>query len=190
MTGGVEKIITIGTSAGALDALTTVLADLPAGLPVPILIVVHIPPDRESMLAEILSSKSALTVKEAEDKEPLKSGMIYIAPPDYHLLVEDNGVLSLSSDEPVLFSRPSIDVLFESAADAFGSDTVGIVLTGANPDGAKGARAIADMGGMVLVQSPDDAFAPEMPEAALKACPEARIMNLNEIHAFLQKAAV
>jgi len=124
-------------------------------------------------------------VREAEDKEPLEAGTVYFAPPDYHLLVELDRRLSLSSEEPVLYSRPSIDVLFESAADAYGSGLVGVVLTGANSDGARGLRAVRDAGGVALVQRPDQAQVAAMPQAALDACPGAVPLSLDEIASFL-----
>jgi len=114
-------------------------------------------------------------------------GTVYFAPPDYHLLVETDKSLSLSSDEPVLFSRPSIDVLFESAADAYGFALIAIILTGANQDGAKGMHAVVEAGGIALVQSPDGAFASAMPEAAIATCPSARVMSLDAIAAYLQE---
>ena len=136
------------------------------------MVVVHVPPDKRSILAELFQAKCRITVREAEDKEPISGGTVYFAPPDYHLLVETDRSLSLSSDEPVLYSRPSIDVLFESAADAYGPALIAIVLTGANQDGAKGLKAVVEAGGTAIVQSPEDAFASAMPEAALAACPE------------------
>ena len=180
-----QTAIVVGASAGALDALGEILPWLPADYPSPVIIVVHLPPDKDSMLAEVFRKKCKMAVKEAEDKEPLSAGTIYFAPPDYHLLVEQGRYLSLSSDEPVLFSRPAIDVLFETAAEAYGEKLTGIVLTGANEDGAKGLRAIVDFGGKALVQSPDHAFARAMPEAALKACPEAKSQSLPQIRDML-----
>jgi two-component system, chemotaxis family, protein-glutamate methylesterase/glutaminase len=112
---------------------------------------------------------------------------VYFAPPDYHLLVEKDKSLSLSSDEPVLFSRPSIDVLFESAADAYGPGLLGVILTGANQDGASGIKAVTKSGGGAVVQRPGDAFAPAMPEAALAVCPTARVLSIEEIAAYLQE---
>ena len=150
------------------------------------MVVVHVPPDKRSVLPELFQAKCRLPVREAEDKEPISGGTIYFAPPDYHLLVEVDKSLSLSSDEPVLFSRPSIDVLFESAADAYGAALIGIVLTGANQDGAKGMRAVVEAGGIALVQSPESAFASAMPEAAIEMCPSARVMSLDAIAAYLQ----
>ena len=178
--------IVIGASAGALDALSVILPPLPANYRLPLLLVVHLPPDKESLLAEILAQKCRLRVREAEDKVPIEAGTLYVAPPNYHMLVENDRCVSLSSDEEVHFSRPSIDVLFESAADAYGPALGGIVLTGANDDGAEGLRAIAAAGGAAIVQQPATAMAAAMPQAALNACPSARIMGLEAIGAWLQ----
>lgn len=180
--------VVVGSSAGAVETLAVILPFLPADFPLPILIVVHIPPDSDSLLVDIFEAKSKMRVKEAEPTEPLRPGTIYFAPPDYHLLVEADGHLSLSADEPVLFSRPSIDVLFESAADAFGERLIGIVLTGANSDGADGLRQICKAGGAAIVQAPESAYASAMPEAALLACPGAVTMTPNEISGYLQQA--
>jgi two-component system, chemotaxis family, protein-glutamate methylesterase/glutaminase len=182
----VEAIV-IGSSAGAITALTKLLPPLPRDCAVPIMIVVHQPADRTSTIANLFQARCSVTVKEAEDKEPLAAGTVYFAPPDYHLLVEPRRVLSLSSDEAVNYSRPAIDVLFESAADVFGPGLLGIVLTGANHDGAKGLRAICDAGGQALVQSPETAEARTMPEAALAACSKASALSLEEISQRLQE---
>lgn len=181
------QAVVIGASAGALEALTIILPALLADFSVPIMLVVHIPGDKRSVLAELFQAKCRIRVMEVEDKEPLVGGTAYFAPPNYHLLVEGNRTLSLSSDEPVMFSRPSIDVLFESAADAFGAALVGIVLTGANHDGARGLRAISDAGGHAVVQDPATAFAAAMPEGAIARCPDARVLPLDAIAAYLQK---
>lgn len=173
--------IVVGASAGAFDALSIVLSKLPGDYGLPLMVVVHVPPDAKSMMAELLQIHCKITVKEAEDKEPIEPGVVYFAPPDYHLLVERNRRLSLSSEEPVWFSRPSIDILFESAADTYGSELVGIVLTGASHDGASGSRSIQAAGGAVLVQRPDQAHASIMPQAALDACSKARALSLEEI---------
>ena len=135
---------------------------------------------------DLFQARCRLPVLEAEDKAPISGGTIYFAPPDYHLLVEVNKSVSLSSDEPVLFSRPSIDVLFESAADAYGAALIGIVLTGADRDGAKGMRAITEAGGIGLIQNPHEAFAPAMPEAAIETCPSGRVMSLEAIATYLR----
>lgn len=184
MAADLEAVV-IGVSAGAVEALGTLLPSLKPGFRLPIIIVVHLPPDRRSAMAELFRIKCALDVREAEDKEEIVAGTIYFAPPDYHLLVEADKIFSLSCDAPVLFSRPSIDVLFESAADAYGPRLIGIVLTGANGDGARGLKAIIDAGGQGLVQTPSSAFASAMPEAALGTSPSAKSMTLKEIAAHL-----
>jgi two-component system chemotaxis response regulator CheB len=184
------EAIVIRASAGALEALSAILPALPQGFELPVLVVVHVPPDRRSVLSELFEAKCRVPVKEAEDKEPIVGGTVYFAPPDYHLLVEADRCLALSSDEPVLFSRPSIDVLFESAADAYGPALIGVVLTGANQDGAKGLRAIVAAGGAALVQEPQGAFAPAMPEAAIASVPGAGILSLDQIAAHLKTLRV
>jgi len=187
MSGLAPEAIVIGASAGALEALSSLLPGLPADYRLPILVVVHLPPDTTSVLAELLRVRCAIRVREAEDKEPIEPGVAYFAPPDYHLLVEQDKRLSLSDDEPVLFSRPSIDVLFESAADAYGGGLIGVVLTGANSDGANGLKAVVDAGGVAVVQNPGSAYAAAMPEAAIAACPNARVLPVNEIAAYLRE---
>ena len=181
------EAVVIGASAGALEALSVILPVLPAGFRLPLMVVVHVPPDKRNMLAELFRAKCRIRVREAEDKEPISGGTVYFAPPDYHLLVEADRSLSLSSEEPVLFSRPSIDVLFESAADAYGSASIAVILTGANQDGAKGVHAVVEAGGIALVQSPDGAFASAMPEAAIATCPSALVMSLDAIAAYLRE---
>lgn len=181
------RAIVIGASAGAIQALSEILPALPADFALPILVVVHVPADRSNILAPLFKKKCRMAVCEAEDKEPALGGVIYFAPSGYHLLVEAEETLSLSSDEEVLYSRPSIDVLFESAADAYGPAAIGIILTGANSDGAKGLRAIASAGGTALVQDPSNAYANAMPRAALAECASARAMSLAEIVNFLMK---
>lgn len=189
MTEARIQAIVIGASAGALEALSVILPGLPASFPLPIMIVVHVPPDKTSILAELFRQKCRIDVREAEDKEPIKAGTIYFAPPDYHLQVEADHRLSLSNDEAVLFSRPSIDVLFESAADAYGAGLLAVVLTGANHDGAQGAKAISQAGGTIIVQDAAEAFAPAMPQAALAACPDARVLSLAAIADYLRKVS-
>jgi two-component system chemotaxis response regulator CheB len=186
MSGFPAEAVVIGASAGALEALSLILPALPADFRLPVMVVVHVPPDKKSILAELLQAKCRIRVQEAEDKEPISAGTVYFAPPDYHLLVETDRSLSLSNDEPVLYSRPSIDVLFESAADAYGPALIAIVLTGANDDGAKGLRAVAEAGGTTIVQSLDGAFASAMPEAAMAVCPDALILPLQGIASYLQ----
>jgi two-component system chemotaxis response regulator CheB len=183
------EAVVIGSSAGALEALSVILPALPAHFRLPLIVVVHVPPDKPSVLAELFQAKCRIAVREAEDKEPIRGGTVYFAPPDYHLLVEAEKSLSLSSEEPVLYSRPSIDVLFESAADAYGSALIAIILTGANHDGAKGMKAVVESGGVVVIQSPEEAFAPAMPEAAMITCPNARVLSLSAIAAYLQEVS-
>lgn len=178
--------VVIGASAGAVDALTAILPALPPDYPLPVMVVVHVPPDKKSLMADLFRYKSRVNVREADDKEPLAPGTVYFAPPDYHLLVEPDRRLSLSSEEPVHFSRPSIDVLFESAADAYGAGLVGVLLTGASADGARGLKAVRDAGGAAVVQHPDEAAVPTMPRAALAACPEASVMTLEQIAGYLR----
>ena len=152
------------------------------------MIVIHLPPDRNSVVAELFDEKCALTVREAEDKEDILPGHVYFAPPDYHLLVEADHRLSLSSEEPVLFSRPSVDVLFETAADVYGEGLIGVILTGANPDGAAGLKAVMAAGGRGLVQRPDLSYASAMPEAALEFSPQAEALSLEQIAEKLREA--
>jgi two-component system chemotaxis response regulator CheB len=180
MTGPAPRAIAIGASAGAVQALSEILPRLPADYPLPVLVVVHIPA-APSGLTTLFASKCAVAVREPEDKEPIVPGTVYLAPPGYHMLVEDGHSIALSQDEPLLFSRPSIDVLFESAADSYGADLTGIILTGANEDGARGAAAVVRAGGTLLVEDPATAYAPAMPAAALQRCPTARVLSLDTI---------
>jgi len=184
-----DKAIVIGASAGGVQALSRILPALPAGFPSAVLVVVHVPPRKENALVDLFARKCVLPVKEAEDKEPALAGTIYFAPPDYHLLVEADGMLALSSDEVVNHSRPAIDVLFETAADAFGPELTGVILTGANQDGARGLRAVEAAGGVAIAEDPAEAEVPTMPAAALAACSSARAMSLDQITAFLQEPA-
>jgi two-component system chemotaxis response regulator CheB len=160
-------VIVAGASAGAVEALLDLLPRLGPGLRAPLLVVVHLPRDGYSALPKLFASRCALPVYEAEDKIEATAGSIYFAPSGYHLLIEKDGTLALSSDEPVNLSRPSIDVLFESAAYAFGSRVLGIVLSGANADGAHGLGVIREHGGLGWVQRPDTARVSYMPDAAL-----------------------
>jgi two-component system chemotaxis response regulator CheB len=162
------EAIAIGGSAGGFDALTVLLEALPTPFLPAILVVLHIPPDRPSHLVSLFGARCRLPVREALDKEAIEPGTVYVAPPDYHLLVESDGFLALSGDAPVAFSRPSIDVMFESAALAYGERVLGIVLSGANDDGAAGLAAIRAAGGRAWVQDPEEAMASAMPAAAVR----------------------
>ncbi|MEZ4791689.1 MAG: chemotaxis protein CheB [Flavobacteriales bacterium] len=179
--GSVQGAVVIGASAGGIGALTELLPRLPATFDKPVLVVVHLPPRGRSAVADLFAAQCAVEVKDAEDKEPLRPGVVYFAPPDHHLLVEPDLHASLSRDEAVVYSRPSIDVLFTSAADAFGDDLTGIILTGANGDGAEGLHAVMEAGGTGWVQDPATAEADAMPKAALQACPRALSLSLGEM---------
>jgi two-component system, chemotaxis family, protein-glutamate methylesterase/glutaminase len=169
-------LVVIGTSAGGLEAVCTLLRLLPAELALSILIVQHRSPDSDA-LCEVLQDCSALPVQDVMDKEPIVPGQVYLAPPDYHVLVEEDH-FALTVDEPVVYSRPSIDVAFESAADAWGARLVGVIMTGANHDGSRGLRRLHDAGGLALVQMPATADFEVMPAAAAAAVPEAELVTL------------
>lgn len=159
--------LAIGGSAGAVEALTDVLPCLAATLPVPTLVVVHVPPDRASALPALFEARCAVRVCEAEDKVRAEPGCVYFAPPDYHMLLERDGTLALSVDQPEHYSRPSIDILFESASHALGHRLLGILLSGASADGAEGLATIRRRGGLTWVQAPATARVDAMPRAAL-----------------------
>jgi two-component system chemotaxis response regulator CheB len=173
-------IIAMGASWGGLSAVTTVLSGLPWDFPVPIVLVQHRSRHAENLLAPLLQEATQLRVVDVEDKEPIEPQSVYVAPANYHLLVEKDH-LSLTTDPLVRHSRPSIDVMFTSAADAFRAQTVGVVLTGANDDGSRGLRHIVDLGGRALVQDPDTADSRTMPVAALRSVPEAEVAQLDDI---------
>ncbi len=170
-------VVVVGTSWGGLAALRTLVAGLPSSFGMAVTLVQHRHKDSDHLLRTLLQERSELEVCEVEDKMPIEHGRIYVAPPDYHTLVEP-GHFSLSIEAPVRYSRPSIDVTFLSAADSYGHRVVGIVLTGANADGSDGLRTISDRGGMALVQDPETAESRTMPAAAVRAVPRARVMNL------------
>jgi len=174
-------VIAIGGSAGAVGMLTRLLKSLAPDFVTPIVVVVHLPRRRPSALAAALQASSPLQVVEAQDKEPLRRGRVHLAPPDYHMLLDDGPVLALSVEEPVHFSVPSIDVLFESTADVFGPRAAAVVLSGANQDGADGLAAIARAGGLPLVLDPSDCSSPEMPRAALAQTPDAVVLSFADL---------
>jgi two-component system chemotaxis response regulator CheB len=180
----VYEIIVIGTSWGGLSALSVVIAALPSTFALPLVVVQHRSPDTAGFLAELLQTRTGLCVVEVDDKRPLAAGHVYIAPSNYHLLVE-RGFFSLNTDAPVRYSRPSIDVTFGSVADEYGRGAIGIVLTGANEDGALGLKRIADRGGHAIVQDPETAEGPIMPRAALRMVPRARVLPLERIASHL-----
>jgi len=177
--------LVIGVSMGGIAALELLLGALPARFPLPILIVHHIGADSGSRLAEMLDARCAIRIKEAEEGEAFLPGSVYLAPPNYHLLVERDGTVALSVDPPVNFARPSVDVLFESAADVFGPTLIGMVLTGAGSDGANGLKRIKAKGGLTIVQDPKDAEADSMPRSALAVLEADHCLPLNAISGLL-----
>jgi two-component system chemotaxis response regulator CheB len=185
LAGRIDAVV-IGGSAGGVEALTALLPALLPRLMPPVFIVLHLPRDKPSVLAEIFAPKCAVPVREAEDKEAVAPGTVYFAPNNYHLLIDQGPQLSLSADDPVHHSRPSIDVLFESAAEIYSNRLLGIILSGANEDGASGLAAIHDAGGVTVVQSPETARAPVMALSALKLRPADRVLPLNEIAQILR----
>ena len=174
------SIVTVGTSWGGLSAMIKLLGGLPEEFPIPIVVVQHRSKDSDKLLAQLLQDATALTVCEIEDKDALSAGTVHVAPANYHTLIEP-GYLSLTTDEPVRFSRPSIDVTFASAADTYRSGTIGVILTGANEDGSRGLAHIVKRGGRGLVQDPKTAEIPIMPDAAIKAVPSAEVISLNDL---------
>jgi two-component system chemotaxis response regulator CheB len=179
-----SPLVVIGASWGGLEAVGRLLEGLPPEPGFAIAVVQHRRADSLEGLVRALQARTALPVSEAEDKEPIEPGHVYLAPPDYHLLVEP-GSFALSTEGRVRFSRPSIDVLFESAADAYGSDAVGVILTGAGDDGAAGLASIKERGGTAIVQDPATAERAELPAAALAAVEADAVLPLEEIAAFL-----
>jgi two-component system, chemotaxis family, protein-glutamate methylesterase/glutaminase len=178
------ELIVIGASWGGLHAVGEVLAALPPDFDVPVVVAQH-RRDEGGGLASLLASRTRLRVEDAEDKQPIERGRIYLAPPDYHLLVQ-RGWLSLSTEEHVHHARPSIDVLFDSAAEAYGEWVIGVILTGANEDGAAGLARVKELGGVAVVQDPATAERREMPAAALAAVGAAdAVLPLDEIGLFL-----
>jgi two-component system chemotaxis response regulator CheB len=157
----------VGGSSGGIDALLTLLPALPPTLRAAVLVVLHMPRDPRSRLLEIFRPHCRLPLQEAQDQDPILPGTVYFSPPDYHLLIDQGPRAALSVDAPVHYSRPSIDVLFESAADQYGDQLVGILLSGANEDGARGMQAVHAAGGLVVVQDPASAVVSTMPRAAL-----------------------
>ena|ERR1051326_330670 len=181
------KAIVIGTSAGGLFALSAIMEELPYNYPIPLIIVQHRSKGQRDLLEEVLQSRCEIRVKQADEKENIEAGFVYIAPPDYHLHVESDKTFSLSSDEPVCFSRPSIDILFETAAIVFKEELIGIILTGANNDGSAGTVAIKKNGGLTIAQDPAEAHFPAMPASSIKAKGISHILSLSEIKDFLLK---
>jgi two-component system chemotaxis response regulator CheB len=183
------QAVVIGTSAGGLTALTKLLTAFPATYSLPIIVVQHLHPLQDNLFVENLDRTSALIVKEADEKESIEAGHAYFAPPNYHLLIEDDRTFSLSVDAKVNYARPAIDVLFASAVDVYGPRLIGVILTGANDDGTQGLRWIKDRGGLTIVQDPETAEVPFMPRAAIAATQVDHILALPEIARLLIEKA-
>lgn len=179
------ELVVIGGSAGGVDALTGLLPALPDGYRSSVVCILHVPPDRDSRLAELFGARAALPVREARDKEAIEPGVIYFAGSGYHLSVERERCFSLSCEPPVQFARPAIDVLMESAADAYGPRLAGILLTGANHDGAEGMCRVRERGGLTVVQDPLEAQASAMPQEAIRRCAPDLVLPLSGIRTLL-----
>jgi two-component system chemotaxis response regulator CheB len=174
------SVVGIGASWGGLAAMSKLLGGLPADFSLPVVVVQHRGKDSDRLLSELLQDATDMRVCEIDDKEPLEPGTVHIAPANYHVLIDD-GYLSLTVEDPVRFSRPSIDVMLSSAADTYGSGAIGVVLTGANEDGSRGLFHIVKRGGRALVQDPKTAEIPIMPVAAIKAVPSAEVLPLDAL---------
>jgi two-component system chemotaxis response regulator CheB len=181
------EAVVIGASAGGFEALLAVLKGLPPTYPMPLVAVLHLPESRESRLPELFGYRLELQVREPRDKESLAPGVLYFAPSGYHLLVETDRTFSFSCEDRVNYARPSIDVLFETAADAYGKALAGILLTGANYDGAAGLAGMKVAGALTVVQDPATAEVPTMPEAAIRRMAPDLVLPLAEIHSLLQR---
>jgi two-component system, chemotaxis family, protein-glutamate methylesterase/glutaminase len=179
------KAVVIGSSAGGLNALKDLFRYLDEKFQIPVIIVQHISPDADNYLIHILNDMKKLQVKEADEKEKPERGNAYIAPPNYHLLLEPDQTFSLTIDERVNYARPSIDVLFETAAEAYRDKLIGIILTGANNDGSKGLKRINELGGLSIVQDPETAEVDSMPRAAILAHKVDKVLPIKEIASFL-----
>ena len=183
------EAIVIGVSSGGMNAMKVIVKLLPKDFNIPIIIVQHISPRSDNQWINLSNDKSDLYIKEADEKEKIEPGKIYIAPPNYHLLVESNKTFSLTIDERVNFARPSIDVLFESAAEAYKTKLIGVVLTGANEDGTKGMKRVKEYGGLTIVQDPATAESSYMPASAIAAMKVDYILPLNGIINLLIKTS-
>jgi len=175
------EAVVIGVSAGGLVALSEILKGLPGNYPLPLIVIQHRSKNERTLLEEVLQAKCVITIRQADEKERIEGGKVYFAPPDYHLLIERDRSFSLTCDEPVNFSRPSIDLLFETAAEVYRSKLVGIILTGANRDGAAGIRAVKERGGLTIAQDPATSLFPDMPRAAIDTGSVQHILTTTEI---------
>ena len=185
-----DRLIIIGGSAGSLDVLLTLLPGLSTSFPVPIVIILHRKASADNSLTQLLASKTRINVQEAEEKEQIKENCIYIAPADYHLLIEKNKTFSLDFSEKVNYSRPSIDVSFQTAAETYGPALTAILLSGANHDGTEGLREVKRFGGTTIVQDPDSAEVNFMPKAAIEADLADNILGPTEMLMYLNQLAI
>src|ERR1035437_378967 len=181
------EAIVIGVSSGGMNAMQIMFSLLPKDFNTPIIIVQHVSPHSDNQWIKLLNEKSNLHIKEADEKEKIEKGNVYIAPPNYHLLIEKNKTFSLTIDERVNFARPSIDVLFESAAEAYKNKLIGIVLTGSNNDGTNGIKRIKECGGLTIIQDPETAESSSMPASAIAINQPDYILSFEEIRALLIK---
>ena len=188
--GVAYEAIVMGASAGGLNAISRVIADFDECLSLPLLVAKHVGAGDQGGAAEVLNKETSLFVVEAMDKQPIEFGKIYLAPANYHMLVENKKLVCLNSDERVCHVRPSIDVLFQSAANVFGDKLIAIILTGANDDGAEGIRAVKEKGGLTIVQSPESAEVAVMPKAAIGTRCVDRVLPLEEIGSFISSLIV
>jgi two-component system chemotaxis response regulator CheB len=179
--------IVIGASYGGLHALSLLLSGMPRSYSIPIIIVQHRSKDERDLLETVLQQKCEIKIKQADEKEEILGECVYMAPPNYHLMIEPDRTFSLSIDPSIRFSRPSIDVLFESAAEVYTDKLVGIILTGSNADGANGIRRIHQLGGCTIAQDPGEANAPSMPLASIRTGAVKQVLTLKEILAFLNQ---
>jgi two-component system, chemotaxis family, protein-glutamate methylesterase/glutaminase len=184
------EAVVIGASAGGLKVLSSILAALPSAYPLPVIIIQHRLKDERTLLEEVLQARCTIRIRQAEEKEQIRPGQVYIGPSDYHLLVEGDRSFSLSCDAYHHFSRPSIDVLFETAAEAYKDNLAGIILTGASKDGAAGIRTIRDHGGVTIAQNPMSAEYPVMPEAAIGTGSVQYVFTPWEITDFLLRTVI
>jgi two-component system chemotaxis response regulator CheB len=182
--------VVIGTSAGGFEALKKLLPMLVEDFKMPLVVVQHMHSESGGSVPHMLGEMCRVRVKQADEKEPLMPATVYFAPPDYHLLIDDDATLALSADEAVNYARPSIDVLFESAAEVFRQRLIGVILTGANSDGALGLKKIKDMGGLTIVQEPSDAAVDAMPRAAIAAARPHRVLTIEDIGRILNILSV
>jgi two-component system chemotaxis response regulator CheB len=179
------EAVVIGVSAGGLAALSGILKGLPGDFPLPLIVIQHRSKDERTLLEEVLQAKCVISIKQADEKERIESGVAYFAPADYHLLIERDRSFSLTCDDPVNFSRPSIDLLFETASEVYRNKLIGVILTGASRDGAAGIQAIKERGGLTIAQDPANAFFPDMPRAAIDTGSVQYVFTTEEIKDFL-----